>query len=109
MIWGAAGVSGLVMCLLSKLFLVGVFVPVYLLMSVAGKQKVWFSLILSLCVGMLFFMIIPMLTPLDAYHSECIFVFGGIRLIQRRARRCQQHCAEKNEFGVRTLFPRIYF
>lgn len=63
---GAAGVSGLIMCLLSKLFLVGVFVPIYLLMSVAGKQKAWLSLILSLGVGMLFFTMIPMLTPLDA-------------------------------------------
>ena len=77
---GAAGVSGLVMCLLSKLFLVGVFVPVYLLMSVAGKQKVWFSLILSLCVGMLFFMIIPMLTPLDATILNVFLCLAGSAL-----------------------------
>lgn len=63
---GAAGLNGLVMCLLSKMLLIGVFVPIYLLWSVAGKQKLWVSLVGSLCVGMLFFMMIPMLTPLDS-------------------------------------------
>ena len=63
---GAAGVSGLVMCMISKLVLTAVFVPIYLLMSVAAKQKLWLSLLGSFGVGMLFFMMIPMLTPLDS-------------------------------------------
>ncbi len=41
---GAAGAGGVVMCLLSKMLLVGVFVPVYLLLSVAAKQKLWLPL-----------------------------------------------------------------
>lgn len=77
---GTAGVSGLIMCLLSKLFLVGVFVPIYLLMSVAGKQKAWLSLILSLCVGMLFFTMIPMLTPLDATILNAVLCLAGAAL-----------------------------
>lgn len=63
---GTAGVSGIVMCLLSKMLLMAVFVPIYLLMSVAAKQKTWLSLAGSFCVSMLFFMMIPMLTPLDS-------------------------------------------
>ena len=63
---GAAGVSGIVMCLVSKALLMAVFVPIYLLWSVVGKQKLWLSMVGSLAVGMLFFMMIPALTPLDS-------------------------------------------
>lgn len=63
---GSAGVSGLVMCMASKLLLVAVFVPLYLLWSVGAKQKLWLSLVGSMMTGMLLFMMIPMLTPLDS-------------------------------------------
>ena len=59
-------VSGLLMCMLAKVLLVAVFVPIYLLMSVIAKEKTWLSIILSMMTGMLLFMMIPMLTPLDA-------------------------------------------
>lgn len=74
---GAAGVGGIVMCMLSKLLLVAVFVPVYLLWSVVGKQKLWMSLVGSLCVGMLFFMMVPMLTPLDATMMNVMLCLAG--------------------------------
>lgn len=75
---GAAGASGIVMCLLSKLLLVAVFVPIYVAFSVAAKQKLWLSILVSLCVGMLFFMMIPMLTPLDAsVMNVLICLIGG--------------------------------
>jgi len=41
-------------------------VPIYLTMAVIGRQKLWFSLILSFMVGMFLFTMIPMLTPLDS-------------------------------------------
>ena len=63
---GSAGVSGLVMCMVSKLLLVAVFVPIYLLWSAAAKQKLWMSMVGSMMTGMLLFMMIPMLTPLDS-------------------------------------------
>lgn len=63
---GAAGTSGIFMCMLAKVCLIAVFVPIYLLMSVIAKEKLWLSLIGSLMIGMLFFMMIPMLTPLDS-------------------------------------------
>ncbi|MGN0346796.1 MAG: ABC transporter permease [Lachnospiraceae bacterium] len=77
---GAAGVSGVIMCLLAKLLLVAVFVPIYLLISVAAKQKLWLSIVVSLCVGMLFFMMIPMLTPLNATAMNVLvcLIGGGL-------------------------------
>lgn len=63
---GEAGVGGIVFCMLSKLLLVAVFVPIYLVMSALAKEKTWLSICLSFAVGMLLFMMIPALTPLDA-------------------------------------------
>ncbi len=74
---GAAGVSGIVMCLLSKEFLMAVFVPIYLLWSVVGKQKLWLSMVGSFCVGMLFFMMIPALTPLNSGIMNVIMCLIG--------------------------------
>ncbi len=59
-------VPNLVLCLFSKLALIAVFLPIYLTMSVIGKQRTWLSILLSLGTGMLMFAMIPMLTPLDA-------------------------------------------
>ena len=74
---GAAGVHGLVMCMVSKLLLVLAFVPIYLLWSVVGKQKLWVSLVGSFMVGMLFFMMIPMLTPLDSTIMNVLLCLVG--------------------------------
>lgn len=74
---GTAGMDGIIMCLLSKLLLVAVFVPIYVLMSVVGKQKLWLSLVGSLCVGMLFFTMIPMLTPLNSGIMNVVLCLAG--------------------------------
>lgn len=74
---GAAGVSGIVMCLLSKMLLIAVFVPIYLLWSVAAKQKLWLSLVGSCMVGMFLFMMIPVLTPLDATIMNVLLCLAG--------------------------------
>lgn len=67
----------LVMCILSKMLLVAVFVPIYLIMSVVAKQKLWMSLLLSMMVGMLLFMMIPMLSPLNATIMNVILCLAG--------------------------------
>lgn len=68
-----------VMCILSKMILVAVFVPIYLCMSVIAKQKLWLSLLLSLVVGMFLFMMIPMLTPLNStLMNVSLCLAGGI-------------------------------
>ena len=74
---GVAGISGVVMCLLSKIFLIAVFVPIYLAISVAAKQKTWLSIVGSLCIGMLFFMMVPKLTPLDSSLLNVILCLAG--------------------------------
>lgn len=71
------GVRELVMCILSKMILVAVFVAVYLIMSVVAKQKLWLSLILSFMVGMFLFMMIPMLTPLNSTVMNVILCLAG--------------------------------
>ena len=71
--------GNLVMCVLSKMVLVSVFVPIYLIMSVVAKQKLWMSILLSMMVGMFLFMMIPMLTPLNAtLGNALICAVGGV-------------------------------
>lgn len=75
------GTGELIMCILSKMVLVSVFVPIYLLMSVIAKQKSWMSILLSMMVGMFLFMMIPMLTPLNATIINVLLcLFGGALL-----------------------------
>ena len=63
------------------MFLIAVFVPIYLLMSVIAKQKLWLSLLLSLMTGMFLFMMIPMLSPLNATIMNVILcIAGGVML-----------------------------
>ena len=73
------GALNLVWCILSKIVLVSVFVPIYLIMSVVAKQKLWMSILLSMIVGMFLFMMIPMLTPLNAtLGNVLICAVGGV-------------------------------
>ena len=75
---GAAGVSGLVMCMLAKIFLMAVFVAIAVLVSVFGRQRSWLSILLFLFAGMLLFMMIPMMTPLDAgIMNVAMCLMGG--------------------------------
>ena len=71
------GIGNLVFCILSKIVLVSVFVPIYLVMSVIAKQKLWMSILLSMGVGMFLFMMIPMLTPLNATVLHVILCAAG--------------------------------
>lgn len=70
-------VWNVVCCVLAKAVLTSVFVPIYLVMSVVGKQKLWLSLILSFMVGMFLFMMIPMLTPLNAGLGHVFICLAG--------------------------------
>ena len=71
--------ANLIMCLLSKIFLALVFVPLYLVVSVAAKQRSWASLLASCGAGALLFMMIPMLTPLNATAMNVLLcLIGGV-------------------------------
>lgn len=74
---GTAGVTGIVMCMLSKLCLVPLFVSIFVLMSTVGKEKTWLSLLGSLFIGMLFFTTVPMMTPLDSTILNVVFCLAG--------------------------------
>lgn len=71
--------TNILMCMLAKVFLVLVFVSIYLVMSVVGKQKLWMSMLLALGASMLLFTMVPMITPLDANALNVILcLVGGI-------------------------------
>lgn len=74
---GAVSAGEIIMCMLAKIFLVAVFVPIYLLASVIAKQKTWLSIVSSLCAGMLLFTMIPMITPLDSSILNVVLCLSG--------------------------------
>ncbi len=74
---GEVSVAQIAACMLSKLCLVAVFVPIYLAVSVAAKQKAWLSIVGSLGVGMLLFTMIPMITPLDSGIMNVVLCLAG--------------------------------
>lgn len=63
--------------MISKMLLISVFAALYVLISVVGKQKLWLSLVGSLCAGMLLFSMIPMITPLDSGIMNVIMCLAG--------------------------------
>ena len=74
---GDIGIMNIVMCLLSKMLLMFVFVPIFVLVSVAAKQKAWLSLCGSLGAGMLLFMMVGMITPLGSNMMNVILCAAG--------------------------------
>lgn len=74
---GEVSVMGIVMCMLAKVALIAVFAPIYVLMSVIAKQKLWMSLVGCLFGGMLLFMMIPMMTPLDSTIMHVVLCVAG--------------------------------
>lgn len=68
------------MCLIAKIGLVAVFVPIFILAAVFAKQKTWLGLVISCFAGMLLFMMVPMMTPLNAtvLHAFMCLVVGAL-------------------------------
>ena len=63
---GNAGIAGLVMCMLAKISLSAVFASIAVLAAAYARNKTWLSICLALFGGMLLFMMVPMMTPLDS-------------------------------------------
>ena len=75
-------IMNVIMCLLAKLGLVLVFVGIFVIMSVLGKDKIWLSMITGFAVSMLLFMMIPMISPLNSTIVEVLMSFvGGLLFI----------------------------
>ena len=71
--------ANLVMCMLAKIFLMPVFIAIFVLVSVAAKQKAWLSICGSFGGGMLLFMMVSMITPLgSAVVNVILCLVGGI-------------------------------
>ncbi len=71
------GIGGVVMSMLSKLFMVAVFVGISLLISVAAKSKTWLSIVGGLMASMLLYTMVPMITPLNSGLINVIMCFAG--------------------------------
>ena len=67
----------LICSIISKVLLVPIFVSIFLIMSVIGKQKSWLAMCLSLGGGMFLFMIISIASPLDAGLIHIILCLVG--------------------------------
>ena len=72
-----ANAGNVVLCLLSKTFLMLAITPIYLVMAIIAKQKLWLSILLSLASGALLFMMIPMITPLNVTILNVILCLVG--------------------------------
>lgn len=69
--------GGVVACLFAKIFLVAVFVAIFLTFAVVAKQRTWLSILLAISVGAFMFMMIPMMTPLNASFLHVIMTLAG--------------------------------
>lgn len=73
------GFSGanLLLCLIAKICLMAVFVPIFVLISVAAKKTAWLSIVGSLGGGMLLFMTVSLITPLSATLLHVFMCLAG--------------------------------
>lgn len=74
---GSLKASNIVMCMLAKVFLMLVFIAIFVLVSVAAKQKAWLALCGSLGAGMLLFMMVGMITPLGSTILNVALCLAG--------------------------------
>jgi len=71
--------GNLVMCMIAKVFLMLVFIAIFVLISVAAKQRAWLALCGSLGGGMLLFMMVSMITPLGSTMINVLLcLIGGL-------------------------------
>ena len=69
--------GGIICSMVAKTFLALVFISIALTMACVGKQRLWLSILCVLGAGMLLFMMIPMITPLDANLMHVIMCIAG--------------------------------
>lgn len=74
---GTLTVGNLVSCIVAKLFLMPVFIAIDVVVSVAAKQKAWLALCGSLGGGMLLFMMVSAITPLNATMLHVLLCLAG--------------------------------
>lgn len=65
------------MCMTAKIFLMLVFVAIFVLISIASKQRAWLSICGSLGGGMLLFMMVSLITPLGSSVINAVLCLAG--------------------------------
>ena len=70
-------VGNLACSIAAKVLLVPIFVSIFLVMSVIGKQRSWLSICLSLGIDMFLFMVIAIASPLDANVIHILLCLAG--------------------------------
>ena len=73
---GDANVGNLLLCLLSKAFLMGLFVPLYLSFAVLFKQRLWLTIIATFAAGIVFYPIAGIAVPLDSTFLTLLMTTG---------------------------------
>ena len=74
-----AGYANLAMCMIAKIFLMLVFVSIFTLISVAAKSRAWLAICGSLGGGMLLFMTVSMITPINSgFINVVLCLVGGL-------------------------------
>ena len=74
---GTLSIANIVMCMIAKVLLMFVFVPIFVLVSASAKQKAWLAICGSLGAGMLLFMMVGMITPLDSTMMNVLLCLAG--------------------------------
>ena len=70
--------GNVIMCMLAKIFLLPVFVSIFVCISTAAKQRTWLSICASLGGGMLLFMTVSLITPLNSgFINVALCAAGG--------------------------------
>ncbi|MBQ7880659.1 MAG: ABC transporter permease [Clostridia bacterium] len=74
---GSATILNVFACLVSKIFLMAIFVPLYIVVAVFFKQKLWLSIIGSFAAGILFYPIAMMTAPLNSGIFNLVMCLVG--------------------------------
>lgn len=69
--------GNLIACLISKIFILFIFVSIALVLGTVAKQRLWISILGSLAGGMLLFTMIPMITPLNSGILNVVMCLAG--------------------------------
>lgn len=72
-----ANAFNVIMCLISKMLIVGVFVPIFIAVGVWAKDRSWLSILCACAASALLFMMIPMVTPLNSGILNVVLCLAG--------------------------------
>lgn len=74
---GTLTIWNIVLCMLAKICLMLVFVSIFVAVSIGAKQKAWLAICGSLGAGMLLFMMVGMITPLNSTILNVLLCLAG--------------------------------